>query len=153
MPIKIKANELPTLIGRELEPSPWFEIDQDRVDRFADATNDHQYIHVDPGRAAATPFGGTIAHGFLTLSLVSHLIEDTSIQVEDRVMTINYGSDKVRFLQAIPVGSRIRARQVVLDAVEKSPGQWLLKIAVIIDIEHQDKPAMIAEILSMSIIK
>jgi acyl dehydratase len=149
----IKAQELPSLVGKEMEPSSWLEITQERVNHFADATNDHQFIHVDEEKAAQTPFRGTIAHGFLTLSLVSFLTEETSRKVEGTVMGINYGSDKVRFLQPVRVGSRIRAHQVLLEAVEKNPGQWLTKTAVTIEIEHQEKPAMVAEFLAMLIVR
>jgi acyl dehydratase len=149
----IPAKELPSLVGQEFEPSSWMEITQERVNQFADATNDHQFIHVDVEKAAQTPFGGTIAHGFLTLSLVVGLLEENGIKVEGTVMGINYGSDKVRFLQPVPVGSRIRARQTLLDATEKRPGQWLNKTLVTIEIEGQSKPAMIAEFLAMLFIK
>ncbi len=149
----IKANELPSLIGQELEPSSWLEITQERVNQFADATNDHQFIHIDEEKAAQSPFGGTIAHGFLTLSLVSFLTAEKSRKVEGTVMVINYGSDKVRFLQPVRVGGRIRARQVLMEATEKNPGQWLTKTAVTIEIENREKPAMVAESLTMIIVK
>jgi len=149
----IKASELPSLVGQELEPSSWLEITQERVNQFADATNDHQFIHVDPEKAAQTPFRGTIAHGFLTLSLVPCLTTEKAKEIEGVVMGINYGSDKVRFLNPVRVGSRIRARQVLLEATEKSPGQWLTKTAVTIEIENQQKPAMIAETLGMVIVR
>ena len=149
----IKAAELPSLVGQELEPSSWLEITQERVNQFADATNDHQFIHVDEEQAAKTIFRGTIAHGYLTLSLVSFLTEEKAWKIEGSVMGINYGSDKVRFLQAVRVGNRIRARQVITEAIEKSPGQWLTKTAVTIEIENQEKPAMIAELLAMTIVR
>ena len=129
------------------------EITQERINQFADATNDHQFIHVDPERAAQTPFGGPIAHGFLTLSLISHLTSETSVKPEGLVMGINYGSDKVRFLQPVRVGSRIRAQQKILEATEKNPGQWLIKTAVTIEIENSEKPALIAEFLAMLIVR
>jgi acyl dehydratase len=153
MSVTIKARDLPSLVGRELEPSSWLEISQERVNRFADATNDHQFIHVDLEKAAQTPFRGTIAHGFLTLSLVSFLTAEKFPRIENVVMGINYGSDKVRFLQPVPVGSRIRARQTLMEATEKSPGQWLTKTAVTIEIEDQEKPAMYAEFLAMTIVR
>ena len=148
-----KASDFPNFIGKELEPSSWMEITQERINQFADATNDHQFIHVDPVKAAQTPFGGPIAHGFLTLSLTVHLMEEHSLKPEGLIMGINYGSDKVRFLQPVPVGSRVRAHQKILDAAEKNPGQWLIKTALSIEIEHFEKPAMIAEILLMYIVK
>jgi len=153
MPKSIKARELPDLIGQELEPSSWMEIDQDRVNQFADATDDHQFIHIDVEKAAKTPFRGTIAHGFLTLSLLVTLLAEKAQPVEGTVMGINYGLDKVRFLQPVRVGSRIRARQVMVAAEEKRPGQWLTRTSVTIEIENQEKPAMIAEFLAMIIVK
>lgn len=153
MTASFKATDFPEMVGRELEPSSWMDITQERVNDFADATNDHQFIHVDPERAAQTPFGGPIAHGFLTLSLISHLTSEHSLKPEGLVMGINYGSDKVRFLQPVRVGSRIRALQKILDVTEKKPGQWLIKTAVTIEIENQGKPALIAEFLAMFIVK
>jgi len=148
-----KASDFPALVGTELEPSSWMEITQERVNQFADATNDHQFIHVDLEKAAQTPFGGPIAHGFLTLSLTVCLMEENAIKPEGLIMGINYGSDKVRFLQPVRVGSRIRAHQKIMEATEKHPGQWLIKSAVSIEIENVEKPAMIAETLAMLIIK
>lgn len=147
-----KIEDLPGLIGTELEPSPWLTITQERVNQFADATNDHQFIHVDPQKAAQTPFGGPIAHGFLSLSLLSYLNEQTAIVPENTVMAINYGSDKVRYLAPVRVGKRIRSRQTVLDVTEKKPGQWLFKYAVTVEIEGEETPALVAEILSMMIV-
>jgi len=152
MPETIQATELPSLIGKELEPSPWFEITQERVNQFADATNDHQFIHVDQVRAAETPFGGTIAHGFLTLSLLSHLNSLTAVVPENMVMGINYGSDKVRYINPVRVGKRIRSHQRIVDVTEKNPGQWLVKTAVTVEIEDEEKPALIAETLSMWVV-
>src|SRR5210317_1985994 len=153
MDMPIKSFDLPALVGQESEPSSWFEITQDRVNRFADATNDHQFIHVDEAQAARTPFGGTIAHGFLTLSLIPFLTAEKAPDFEGLVMGINYGSDKVRFLQPVPVGSRIRARQKYLEATEKNPGQWLIKSLVTIEIENVHKPALIAETLAVFVFK
>jgi len=149
----VSPRDLPSLVGTEFEPSSWLEVTQERINLFADATNDHQFIHVDPEKAAQTPFGGTIAHGFLTLSLVSGLLAEHGMNVEGAAMVINYGSDKVRFMQAVPSGSRIRARQTLVEATEKRPGQWLTKTLVTIEIEGQKKPAMIAEFLAMIFVK
>lgn len=149
----ITPENLTTLIGKELEPSSWMEITQERVNRFADATDDHQFIHVDPEKAAQTPFGGPIAHGFLTLSLIPHLTAEKAINPEGLVMGINYGSDKVRFLQPVRVGSRIRAHQKILDVDEKSPGQWLIRTSVTIEIENEEKPALVAVILGLFIFR
>ena len=149
----IKAADLSTLIGQDLEPSSWLEITQERVNQFADATNDHQFIHVNPEKASKTPFGGPIAHGFLTLSLLPFLTGEKSKPIDGLVMGINYGSDKVRFLQPVRVGSRIRAQQKILEVVEKRPGQWLTKTLVTIEIEDEQKPALITEYLAMFIVR
>ncbi len=148
----IKAEDLPGLVGKELEPSSWLEITQERVNQFADATNDHQFIHVDPEKAAQTPFGGPIAHGFLSLSLLSFLNEQNSVVPENLAMGINYGSDKVRYLMPVRVGKRIRSHQKILEVVEKNPGQWLLKSAVTVEIEGEETPALVAEILTMLVV-
>lgn len=149
----IKAEDLKTLIGQESKPSSWLKITQERIDLFADATDDHQFIHVDPVKAAETPFGSTIAHGFLTLSLLPALMAEISPDVEGRVMGINYGLDKLRFVQPVKVGSRVRARQELLKAVERKPGYWMIKSRVTMDIEGEKKPAMIAETISIIIVK
>lgn len=149
----IKAEDLPTLVGRDLEPSPWIEITQERVNQFAEATNDFQFIHVDPDKAAQTPFGGPIAHGFLSLSLLSYLNAQSAIVPENLVMGINYGSDKVRYLMPVRVGKRIRSKQTVLEVTEKKPGQWLIKNAVTVEIEGEETPALVAEILSMMVVQ
>jgi acyl dehydratase len=148
----VTAEDLPRLAGKELPPSEWMAITQERVDQFAEATNDFQFIHVDPEKAAQTPFGGPIAHGFLSLSLLSYLNAQTAIVPENLVMGINYGSDKVRYLMPVRVGKRIRSRQKVLDVTEKKPGQWLMKTAVTVEIEDEETPALIAEILSMMVV-
>ena len=149
----LSAADLPGLAGKQLPASSWLEITQERIDRFADATNDHQYIHVEPEKAAATPFGGTIAHGFLTLSLVPYLMGEQRPEVAGTVMGLNYGLDKLRFLQPVPVGSRIRVQQTISSVTEKNPGQWLIKTRVSVDIEHSEKPALVADQLTMLIIK
>jgi len=149
MPETIPATELQLLVGTELGVSDWLLIDQDRVNSFADATLDHQFIHIDEEKAAMTPFGGTIAHGFLTLSLLPHFLESSSVPIAGTLMAVNYGTDKVRFLQPVKVGSRIRARTVLAAADERRPGQWLLKETVTIEIEGEEKPAMVAEALML----
>lgn len=149
----IKASELPGMVGQEFEPSPWIEITQERVNLFADATSDHQFIHVDPDQAAKTPFGGTIAHGFLSLSLLSYLNAQSAMLPEGLAMAVNYGSDKVRYLAPVKVGKRIRSRQKLLEAAEKRPGQWLTKTAVTVEIEGESTPALVAEILSLYIVR
>ena len=149
----ISLEEFAALAGTELQPSPWLEITQDRIDQFADATNDHQFIHTDPKRASETPFGGTIAHGFLTLSLLSDLLGACWPVPERLVMGLNYGSDKVRYLAPVKCGQRIRARARIAEVDEKRPGQWLVKTKVTVDIEGESAPALIAEILSMFVIE
>jgi acyl dehydratase len=136
-------------IDRELEPSDWLTIDQARIDAFADATLDHQFIHVDAEKARKTPFGATIAHGYLTMSLISHFAALCGIGPENVTMAINYGSDKVRFLQPVRVNSRIRAHAVLKSVDEKAPGQVLIKTQFTIEIEGEGKPAMVAGILSL----
>ncbi|MEE8495421.1 MAG: MaoC family dehydratase [Xanthomonadales bacterium] len=153
MTVTVDLDEFASSAGRELEPSDWLLIDQERVNQFANATNDHQFIHVDPERAAQSPFGGTIAHGFLTLSLLSYLNAQNLIVPDGLVMGINYGSNKIRYLQPVSVGERIRSRQKLLEMSEKKPGQWLVKSIVTVEIENKEKPAMIAEILSLYIVQ
>ena len=140
------------LAGTELEPSPWLEITQERINQFADATSDHQFIHVDPEQSKETAFGGTIAHGFLTLSLLSHLNKKSQRLPTGVTMGINYGSDKVRYLAPVKVNQRIRTRQKVLSVSEKRPGQWLVRTSVTVEIDGENVPALIAEILSMYIV-
>jgi len=145
----VSTAELQELVSTDLDASGWFDITQDRVNEFANATNDHQFIHVDREKAQASPFGGTIAHGFLTLSMLTHLLSETMVAPENTAMTINYGSDKVRFLKPVMVDQRIRARQQLLEATEKKPGQWLVKTSVTVEIDGEQTPALIAEILLM----
>ena len=149
---QIKAEDLPLLIGKDLDPSPWLEITQERVNQFAEATNDHQFIHVDPEKAAQTPFGGPIAHGFRSLSLLSYLNAQSAVVPANLVMGVNYGSDKIRSLMPVRVGKRIRSLQKVLEVTEKKPGNWLLKYQVTVEIEGEETPALIAEILSMLVV-
>lgn len=150
MTIRIDTKNLAAHIGQDAGVSDWFAIDQQRVNDFADVTKDHQFIHVDPVKAAQSPFGTTIAHGFLTLSMLAYFLQNgVGVDVPNRTMGVNYGFDKVRFLQPVKVGSRIRARAKVLEAAEKSPGQYLFKLEVTIEIEGEAKPALIAEWLTM----
>lgn len=149
----ISVEDFKNSAGTELGPSDWLLIDQARIDRFADATNDHQFIHVDTEKAAATPFGSTIAHGFLSLSLISHLVGQIMLKPEGTVMGINYGSDKVRFLQPVKVNSRVRARARIEKVSARPGGQFLIKSTVSIEIENQERPALVAEILSLYIVE
>lgn len=149
----ISADQLENYIGKEVGVTDWLEIDQDRINLFAEATGDHQYIHVDPERAAKTPFGTTIAHGFLTLSLLSMLgSKNGGIKLDNAVMGINYGLDKLRFLNPVKVNSKIRARFELASAEEKKPKHYLMKHNVTVEIEGEEKPALIAEWLGMTVV-
>lgn len=150
MPL-VPASELADHIGQESGRSDWFTIDQERINTFADATMDHQWIHVDPEAAATGPFGTTIAHGFLTQSLLSYLTLESMLLPDGAVMYINYGSDKVRFLNPVKVDSRVRTVSVLKDVKEKSPGQVLITNAVTVEIEGEDKPALVADLLTLAI--
>ena len=145
----MNATEILDLAGTDLGYSDWFHIDQERVNQFADVTLDHQFIHVDPDTAAATPFGGTIAHGFLTLSLLVHLAEQLAVRPDNLVMGVNYGFDKIRFLAPVAVGSDVRAHMRVVDVAERAPGQYLLTYDVTVEIQNQDKPALVAQWLTL----
>ncbi|MEE3913125.1 MaoC family dehydratase [Pseudomonas viridiflava] len=145
----VPVTELKNYIGKELGCSDWLTIDQERINLFAEATGDFQFIHVDPVKAANTPFGATIAHGFLTLSLIPKLMGDLLVLPEGMKMVINYGLDTVRFVQPVLVNSRVRLKVELTDATEKKPGQWLLKATTTMEIEEQEKPAFVAEPLSM----
>jgi acyl dehydratase len=127
--------------------SEWITVTQAMIDLFADATGDHQFIHVDPERAKTTPFGGTIAHGFLTLSLLPQLAAKTPTapRLDGTTMGVNYGGDRVRFLAPVPSGARIRARSTLASFEEKRPGQYQYATSTVVEIEGQDTPAMIAE--------
>jgi len=147
-----KTSDLQSLIGQEVGVSRWITVDQARIDAFARITEDEQFIHVDPERARATPFGGTIAHGFLTLSLASAMSYDAVKPLEGVVMGVNYGFDKLRFLAPVPAGSRVRGRFKLLSAEDKGGGRWLLKHELTVEIEGGDKPALIAEWLGMQVV-
>ena len=149
----VSTDQLVGYIGKEVGLTDWFEVDQERINNFAEATGDFQYIHVDEERAAETPFGATIAHGFLTLSLLSKLSSMSGgIKLENSVMGINYGPNKVRFLNPVKVNSKIRARFELISAEEKKPNHYLLKHNVTVEIEGEEKPALIAEWLGMSVL-
>jgi acyl dehydratase len=149
----VTRQELSELVGKELGVSDWFTIDQRRVNDFADVTLDHQFIHVDLERARLTPFGGTIAHGFLTLSLLVHLCLPFIPVPANRELVVNYGFDKIRFVAPVRTGKRIRARGVLGAVDERKPGQILLRVDVTVEIEGEDKPALVAEWLSLHVVK
>ena len=145
----ITTQEMARRIGTETV-SDWVEVTQTMIDTFADATGDHQFIHVDPERAKATPFGGTIAHGFLTLSLMPLLASKVpdAPRIEGVRMGVNYGGNKVRFLTPVRSGKRVRGRFKLLSFEEKRPGQWQQTVEFTVEIEGADKPAMVAEWIS-----
>lgn len=145
----VPVTELSQYVGKELGRSAWLKIDQQRINLFAEATGDFQFIHVDPEKAAKTPFGCTIAHGFLTLSLIPKLIEDILVLPEGLKMVVNYGLDSVRFIQPVKVDSQVRLKVDLAEVTEKRPGQWLLKVIATLEIEGEEKPAYIAESLSL----
>jgi acyl dehydratase len=149
--LTVTKEELPNYIGQNLSPSGWLAIDQSMINAFADATLDHQFIHVDEAKAAKTPFGSTIAHGYLTLSLISYFLAECGIGLTGTLMALNYGTDKVRFLQPVKVDSQVRAHAELLEFQEKMPGQILLKTKMTVEIKGEEKPALVAEILSMFI--
>jgi acyl dehydratase len=144
MPVA-SIDEIKGKIGSEVGVSDWILIDQARIDKFATVTEDHQFIHVDPVAAARTPFGGTIAHGFLTLSLLSRMAADAMLRPENIKMGVNYGFEKVRFLAPVRSGKRVRGRFKLLSLEEKRPGQWQFLHEVSVEIEGEEKPALIAE--------
>jgi acyl dehydratase len=141
------VEELKSLVGQEIGVSDWFEVSQSRINAFADATEDHQWIHIDTERAKDSPFGTTIAHGFLTLSLLPHLAAQ-AYKVQGNIkMGINYGLNRLRFVSPVPSGSRVRAR-FTLQALEDVPGGAQLTLAVTVDIDGGAKPALVAEWLT-----
>ncbi len=148
MPETMTRERLFELVGQELATSAWFRVGQDRIDQFAEVTEDRQFIHVDPVRAAESPFGGTIAHGMLTLSMIVYLCSDFVPAVEGVRMVVNYGFDRVRFAAPVRSGKRIRAVVRLLDAKERS-GQILVKVKVTIKVEGETRPALVAEWLTM----
>lgn len=150
--LKVPAEKLREYIDKPTQATDWVLIDQDRINGFADVTMDHQFIHVDAEKAAQTPFGTTIAHGYLTMSLISYFLGQCAVGPENAVMAINYGSDKVRFLQPVKVNSEIRARATLLEVSAKAPGQLLTKTRVNIEIKGEETPAVVADILSLFIL-
>ena len=148
MPL-VPVAQLQDYVGKELGRSEWLTIDQQRINQFAECTGDHQFIHVDPVKAKHTPFGSTIAHGFLSLSLIPVLLEKLMLSPEGMKMAVNYGLDSVRFIQPVKVNSQVRLKVDLAEVTEKRPGQWLLKAIATLEIEGEEKPAYIAESLSL----
>jgi len=145
-------DEIRKRIGEEVGVSSWILVDQARIDAFADATEDRQFIHVDPESAAQTPFGGTVAHGFLSLSLLSRMGAEAMLLPDTLTMAINYGLDRVRFLAPVRAGSRVRGRFRLDSVEEKARGQVLMRHTVTVEIEGEDKPALTAEWLGLMFI-
>ena len=144
-----KLTEIKNRIGDEIGVSDWITVGQLRIDEFADSTEDRQFIHVDPDSAVQTPFGGTVAHGFLTLSLLSRMGADVMLLPEGLKMAVNYGLDRVRFLAPVKSGKRVRGRFVVDSVEEKPGGQVLLRHTVTVEIEDEGKPALTAQWLTL----
>ena len=145
----VSIEKLKTMVGQDNGTTDWVLIDQDRVNRFADATNDHNWIHVDVEQAQKGPFGGTIAHGFLILSLTPLFNYSAKYFPEGIKMFLNYGLNKVRFITPVLVGSRVRSKMTISGVEEKGPGRLLMTITHTIEIEGQDKPACTAEQVTM----
>ena len=138
--------ELQAKVGEEIGVSDWLEVSQERINKFAEATGDFQFIHIDEEKARQTPFGGTIAHGFLTLSLIPALGAMTQgARIDGVKMGVNYGGNKTRFISPVRAGKRVRSRAKLLELVEKRPGQWQQTNEITVEIEGEEKPALIAE--------
>ena len=149
----ITPAEMGSLAGTELGLSDWITIDQDRIDRFADLVKDHHYIHVDAARASQTPFGGTIAHGFLVLSLMTDFMAHADLpEIADARYNVNYGSNRVRFLAPVRSGSRVRARFRLLALVEKRPAEWLETREMIVEIDGGQTPALMCEWMTLHVL-
>ena len=147
----IKADAIAQYIGYQAEPTHWHSVTQEQINQFADCTLDHQFIHVDPEAAKSGPFGTTIAHGFLSLSMLSHFAETYGVVIDGAHTFINYGFDKIRFLTPVKVDTKIRANATVVSIEEKNPGQFVVKTSIAIEIEGEDKPALVAEWVTMQI--
>ena len=148
----IVKEDIQSAIGYQGEPSPWFEIDQSRIDGFADATLDRQFIHVNPEQAKKTPFGSTIAHGLLSLSLLPYFAEHFAIKIEGAEIALNYGFDRVRFVSPVKVGSKVRALSRIVEVYEKNPGQIIIKFDITIEIKGEEKPELVVEWLTMQVL-
>ena len=148
MPIA-SLDDIRSLTGTDIGVSDWITVDQDRITAFAEATEDRQFIHVDPAAAAQTPFGGTIAHGFLSLSLLSRMAADVMKVPDTTKMAVNYGLDRVRFIAPVRAGARVRGRFTLDGVDEKAPGQLLLRHTVTVEIEYEPRPALTAEWLGL----
>lgn len=146
---EISITEIQDLVGTEVGASEWIEVPQSRIDTFADATDDHQFIHVDPARAAETPFGGTIAHGFLTVAMLSAMHASSVPKLREDNFGINYGFNKIRFMAPVPAGGRIRGRFLLKEARLRGPGRMMTTFDVTVEIEGAKKPALTATWLTL----
>ena len=153
MSIIINKDEIANYSNYQAKPTPWHQITQQQINQFANCTLDHQFIHVDEQQAKSTSFGTTIAHGFLTLSMLSHFAESFSIIIDGFYMGLNAGFDKVRFLQPVTVNSRIRAHAKILNIEEKKPGQFRVCTEVTVEIEDCQTPALVAQWVSVQLVK
>jgi len=151
MPIA-SLEDIAARIGTQIGVSDWITIDQERIDKFAEATEDRQFIHVDPEAAANTPFNGTIAHGFLTLSLLSRMAADVMLAPKETKMAVNYGLNRVRFIAPVPAGSRVRGTFTLANIEERGEGQILLHHNVLVEIEGTDKTALTADWIGMLVL-
>jgi acyl dehydratase len=152
-PMAVTIEELKNSVGQEIGVSSWMTIDQERIDRFAEVTADRQFIHVDPKRASAeTLFGGTIAHGFLTLSLLSAMGQEALPVIQGRAMGINYGLERVRFLSPVPSGARVRGRFTLSEITMRASTQAMLRYQVTVEIEGAGKPALAAEWITLAVL-
>ena len=149
----ITVDQIEGYLGKSIATSKWFEISQARINQFADLTEDHQFIHVDEEAAAKTPLGGTIAHGFLTLSLLSAMAAEGMLILENSSMALNYGFDKVRFLQPVPAGAKVRGHFSLLKHEQRKPGEHLFTFEVTVEIQDVEKPALVAHWLGLQLIK
>lgn len=147
---RIPLDKLQDMAGQQTGRSHWLTVDQSRIDRFAQATGNRHWLHTDPERASRGPFGTTIAHGFLTLSLLDGLLDEAALMPEGAEIYINYGSDKVRYLAPVPAGSRIRAVSTLVEITDKAPGQLLLKNHVVVEIEGDERPALVGDVLYLA---
>ena len=148
MPI-VPIADIRDRVGKEIGVSSWLTMDQQRIDEFAESTEDRQFIHVDPQAAAQTPFGTTIAHGFLSLSMLSRMAAEVMLVPDSTKMAVNYGLDRVRFIAPVKSGKRIRGRFRLDSVEEKAPGQLLFRHTVTVEIEGEEKPALTAEWLGL----
>jgi acyl dehydratase len=147
------AESIRKKIGQEVGVSEWLQITQPMIDRFADLTDDRQFIHVDPRAAAQTPFQGTVAHGFLILAMIAKFVTEADFHMQGTAIVLNYGFDKIRMVSPVKTGSRIRGRFTLNSMAERSPGQWLSSMHIVIEIENESKPAVVADWLGLQFVE